>query len=193
MGDKAWKKFERTCAEWFSRWLAGKLESDLVEDTRIIARQALLGRMVERIWGDMAIHPKIAPRMQPTARWFMDTFMVDAKLRKRFKMPSLLTSPNHDFWFWWDKLGEDAAKAGGKKRLMVLMEGGSKGHVLAFGGKELEWFLSNCGGVRFPTLKLLAHTDEREAVTFCEFEAFLKWADPVVLGCPEVQRDAVSQ
>ncbi len=200
MADKAWKQFERTCAEWFSRWLSGKLESDLVEDTRVIARQALLGRMVERIWGDMAIHPKIAPRMQPLARWFMDTFMVDAKLRKKFKLPSLLTYPDHEFWTWWEKLTDDAVKSNAKQRLMVLMENHSKTHILAFGEKERDWFEehgAHIDGSNFPKLKLEFFQtrgtirDAKDRVTFCEFEAFLKWVDPTRLGCPEVQHDEV--
>lgn len=197
MGDTPWKKFERTCAEWFSRWLCGAVDkkNSTVAEERIICRQSLMGRMVERIWGDMAIHPKIDPAFRPAAEWFMGKFMVDAKLRKRFRLTSLLTSPHHEFWQWWDKLTDDASRAGGKYRLMVLMEAGSKGHILAFGNHERQWFLDQFGGFKFPSMGMWMRQDAEklEEISFCEFEEFLKWADPVGLGCPEVKRDAVTQ
>lgn len=191
MSDKPWKAWERSCAEKFSRWLAGGATG--AEAERVVSRQSLLGRMVEEIYGDLAIHPKCSDRMKPAARWFMQTIIVDAKKRAAFRLPSLLTSPKHQFWTWWDKMTGDAKS---KLRMMVLMDYNSKAHILAFGRKEAAHFLSSSGKLSFPTLVLrspLAVEDvgefERQEVTFCEFEAFLGAIDPVTLGCPEVKSE----
>lgn len=196
MADKAWKAWERTCAEWFSRWLSGSLDkkSPTVEDERVVCRQSLMGRMVERKYGDLAIHPACSERMRPCADWFMKTFMVDAKKRASFRLPGLLTSPGHEFWNWWAKLSEDAG-AQGKRRFMVLLDHNSKARVLAFGRSESKVFTDNLGFMRpFPFFNMSHRIDtlqdgDREEMTFCDFDKFLRWADPVGLGCPEGKRD----
>lgn len=178
---------------WFSRWLSGALEkeSPRAEENRVVCRQSLMGRMVERKYGDLAIHPDCSERMRPRADWFMRTFMVDAKKRASFRLPSLLTSPGHEFWKWWEKLSVDAGEQG-KRRLMILLDHNSKAHILAFGAGERRW-LEDIVGLRwsqtpFPILRLDAYClvgAEKETINFCEFEAFLRWAEPVALGCPE--------
>lgn len=200
MASSAWKTWERTCSKAFSRWLSGALdkESPRVEDERVVCRQSLMGRMVERKYGDLAIHPDCSERMRPRADWFMRTFMVDAKKRAAFRLPSLLTSPEHEFWKWWEKLSEDAGKQG-KRRLMVLLDHNSKAHVLAFGASEKKW-LDDIVKIReatFPTLHYRAAAEfepttgqnlaafGKDKIVFCEFERFLRGVDPVLLGCPE--------
>jgi len=194
MADSGWKRWERGCAERFSRWLCGVNEKQAkVEHNRIISRQSLLGRMVEERWGDMAIHPKCSDRMMPAAKWFMRTFIVDAKKRKTFRLPSLLTSPNHDFWKWWQKTTDDSIQPDGVKfRLMTLLDHNSKAHILAFGRRESRHWTDQLGFMRPFPFFLISHRlkledGDREEITFCEFEKFLEWADPVALGCPEVQ------
>lgn len=192
MASSAWKVWERTCAERFSLWLSGCLgkESPKVEEARVVCRQSLMGRMVERKYGDLATHPDCTERMRPRADWFMKTFMVDAKKRASFRLPGLLTSPDHEFWKWWEKLSEDAG-AQGKRRFMVLLDHNSKARVLAFGRSESKVFTDNLGFMRpFPFFNMSHRIDtlpdgNREEMTFCDFDKFLKWADPVQLGCPE--------
>lgn len=187
MADKPWKKWERTVAERFSRWLSyGKCP-------KVICRQALMGRMVERIYGDMAIHPNCPDKYRPMADWFMKTFIVDAKNRKSFRLASLLTSPKHEFFWWHDKLLGDAVRAGGKRPIMVLLDKPTNVHVVAF-GKHLRTLLE-MNGVRIyestPMMVLAFGKDDEDGGSdrfmFCLFEGWLKAVDPVGLGCPEVE------
>lgn len=192
MASSSWKVWERTCSKVFSRWLSGAIdkESPRVEEERVVCRQSLMGRMVERKYGDLATHPDCSDAMRPRADWFMKTFMVDAKKRAAFRLPGLLTSPDHEFWKWWEKLSEDAG-AQGKRRFMVLLDHNSKARVLAFGRAESKFFNDQLGFMRsFPFFNMSHRINtlpdgDREEMTFCDFDKFLKWADPVLLGCPE--------
>lgn len=181
--DKAWKKWERTVAESLSRWMSGG------RCKTIVARQSLLGRMVERKYGDMAPHPDCPEKWRPAARWFMEKFHVDAKVRKAFRLPALLTGPAHPFWSWWGKLTHEAAMAGAKMRLMVLLAKPSNEHVLVFGRRERQWFDSLVGlKLSFPSMTLRrAYAEaggDEEAVTLVQLEPMLKFLDPQALGCP---------
>jgi hypothetical protein len=180
-----WKKWERTCAEQFSRWLAGKPGSDLVADKHIVCRQSLMGRMAERKYGDLAIHPDCIPEMRPRADWFMKQIMVDAKNRKAFRIPSLLTSPRHVFIEWWDKITGDASEQL-KWRLMVVLNKPSNEHILIFGQAEREWLNKSVGDIRrlFPVFEYRA-IEGREIITICQLEGFLLSVDPASLGCPK--------
>lgn len=193
MGDTPWKKWERTVAEAFSRWLSETADKEpRAVGGRVVCRQSLMGRMVESVFGDLAIHPQCAAKYLPAAQWFMTTFMVDAKNRKAFRLPSLLRSPKHEFWGWWDKLGDDAARAGGKHRLMVMLDKSCGVHTLAFGGRDRDWLMSQCGRFTFQHFVMETPKGDREnpeKVVFCEFESFLEWANPVGLGCPEVESE----
>jgi hypothetical protein len=187
-GSGTWKAYERHCARWLSQWLAGKLGSDLAEHNRIVCRQALYGRMIEKIHGDLAIHPDCDKRYLPAAQWFMNNFQVDAKHRKEFTLTSLLNAPRHRFYEWWKKLAEDAAAAGQKKRLMILMDHHSRMSVAVFGFFERKWLTDVVNGLKQApfasfTLRPAASVCEEE-ITLCEFESFLHWLDPHMLGCP---------
>jgi hypothetical protein len=180
-----WKKWERTCAEQFSRWLAGKPGSDLVADKHILCRQSLMGRMVERKYGDLAIHPDCIPPMRPLAEWFMKQIMVDAKNRKAFRVPSLITSPLHPFIEWWSKLTVTASEQM-KWRLMVILNKPSNEHILIFGQPEREWLNKSVGDVQklIPVFQFRP-VNGSEVVTICQLEDFLESIDPFSLGCPK--------
>lgn len=209
MADSAWKVFERTTALAFSTWMAQGVRG--VEGERILARQSMMGRMIERKYGDLAIHPKCSDRFLPMARWFMERFQVDAKNRKAFRLPGLLTSPAHVFWGWWAKLSEEVPRYSrtllppidkgvviegsgyrveekGKIRLMVILNNPSKEHLLVLGFEDMEFFQSALGLMNkaIPTIEI-RHANTEDAVKIVVLEDFLRWADPVSLGCPKVE------
>jgi len=182
-----------------------------VESERILSRQALMGRMVERTYGDLTVHPKCAERFLPAARWFMGRVQADAKNRKAFRLPGLLTAPAHPFWGWWDKLSEETPRyrremippaegeakwrtnEWGKVRMMVVMNAPSKEHLLVLGFGDMDFFESAMGGMgkEIPTMEIRrVHTED--AVKIVVLEDFLEWADPVSLGCPKVEVGDVS-
>jgi hypothetical protein len=167
----------------------------------------MMGRMIERKYGDLAIHPKCSDRFLPMARWFMERFQVDAKNRKAFRLPGLLTSPSHVFWEWWAKLSGEVPRysrillpgiftteAGpkveekGKIRLMVILNNPSKEHLLVLGFEDMEFFQSALGLMNkaIPTIEI-RHANTEDAVKIVVLEDFLRWADPVSLGCPKVE------
>lgn len=205
MPDSPWKKWERQVAVLFSRWLAQGVGG--VESERIISRQALLGRMIEQIYGDLAIHPKCSERFLPMARWFMEKFQVDAKNRKAFRLPGLLTGSEHPFWGWWAKLTEETPKYSrildlnssvakvkeqGKVRMMVIMNTPSKEHLLVLGFGDLEFIESAAGRMNhaIPTFEISkAGTQDGTAVKIVVLEDFLNWADPVSMGCPKIKEE----
>jgi hypothetical protein len=204
MPDSPWKKWERLVAERFSKWLAQGVEG--VESERILSRQALMGRMVERTYGDITVHPKCAPRFLPMAKWFMERFQVDAKNRKAFRLPGLLTGVQHPFWGWWEKLtdetpryfpefpitapltGKTIVADKGKVRLMVIMNAPSKEHLLVLGYGDGEFYERAMGKMSraIPTFEIQRVKTE-DAVKIVVLEDFLEWADPVSLGCPKIE------
>jgi hypothetical protein len=190
MPDSPWKKFERLTAVKISKWLAqGAVRG--VEAERVICRQALLGRMVENIWGDLAMHPQCSERMRPAAEWFMGKVMVDCKNRKKFRLPGILTEAAHPFWRWWEKLKNDAMGAGQKMAFIVAMNQPSKEHILAFGESEAAWVWDACGRYAVPSMDIIRKG--RERVSFMILEKFLDVVDPVALGCPMVEVGNVPQ
>jgi len=186
MADKAWKAWERLVGGTLSRWLSTPWIKSGRDD--LICRQALYGRMVERKYGDMAIHPDCPEKWRKAAMWFMTTFHVDAKNRAKFRIPSLLTNPLHEFWKWWAKLTHEAAMAGGKKRLMVLLAKPGNEHLLVIGMRELMWISDLLGkGWDFPMFTLQRRgtlPEDEEKLFICQFEEFLKFADAQLLLCP---------
>lgn len=176
--DHPWKKWERQVGELISRWLSGGRRKDL------IARQSLMGRMVERKYGDMATHPDCIDRWRPASDWFMKTYQVDAKNRKAFRLGGMLSQQDNPFWQWWAKLTHDTAMSGGKQRMMFLQHQGL--HVLVLGARELEWGLHH--GVdsdRAPIPSyILSRGKEDDRVFLFQAEGWLKFADPAKLGCP---------
>lgn len=186
MGDTAWKAWEREVGKAISRWLTGALSKPRND---LVARQALYGRMIERKYGDMAPHPDCPEAWRPAVAWFMATFHVDAKNRKKFRLPGLLTGKDHEFWSWWAKLSHEAAMAGAKKRLMVLLAKPSGERVLVFGQRERAWFDDHVGDKwGFPHLQLRRVRGEKdgddETIYLVSLADFLRHADPEVLGCP---------
>ena len=193
------------CAERFSYWLAGDAAKG-VEARQIIARQSMYGRMIERKFGDLAIHPQCSDRFLPMARWFMERFQADAKNRKAFRLPGLLTAPAHVFWNWWAKLSGETPRyrremlppgdggikwrinEWGKIRLMVIMNAPSKEHLLVLGFEDMEFFQSAMGTMdkAIPTFEIRKVKTE-DAVKIVVLEDFLRWADPVSLGCSKVE------
>jgi hypothetical protein len=134
--------------------------------------------MVERLYGDLAIHPDCPDKWKPHARWFMEQFHCDAKKRAEFTLTSILRSPEHQFWKWWDKLTDEA---GQQSRFMLTTSQNCL--VLIYGTKERTWFNDMMGQPPFTVYKVEAK--DRENVYFCHLESFLHWADPVSLGCPD--------
>lgn len=189
MGDTPWKKWERTTAEQLSNWLTEGTRKD------VLVRQSLMGRMVERLYGDFALNPRGVERWRPLGTWFMQTFHVDAKNRKAFRLPSMLTSPDHPFWEWWAKLSKEASMGGGKKRLMLLLAKPSNERIAVIGQREWKWFEEvlgkPVGKAWFPVFRLYRPEIE-EAVRFCELGRLLRWIDPTLLGCPVAAKGACS-
>lgn len=180
-----------------------------MESERILSRQALMGRMIERTYGDITVHPKCSARFLPMAKWFMAHIQVDAKNRKAFRLPGLLTAPAHPFWSWWDKLSEETPRYSrtlipgaltepvrrieerGKVRMMVILNCPSKEHLLALGFGDLEFIESALGKMSraIPTFEIRRVRTE-DAVKIVVLEDFLAWADPVSLGCPKVEEES---
>jgi hypothetical protein len=203
MPDSPWKKFERLVAERFSKWMAQGAKG--VDAERILSRQALMGRMIERTYGDLTVHPKCSSRFLPMAKWFMEKFQVDAKNRKAFRLPGLLTGAEHPFWGWWEKLTEEtprwsrimtrdgssgkvSTEEKGKVRLMVIMNAPSKEHLLVLGYGDTE-FLDSAMGLmdrEIPTIRI-RRVKTADAVKIVVLEDFLNWADPVSMGCPKIE------
>jgi hypothetical protein len=174
----AWKDFERTVGAAFSRWLTDGTRKD------VVARQSLLGRMVERKYGDLAPHPDCPDRWRSAVSWFFETFQVDAKNRKSFRLARVLATPNHEFWGWWAKLTEQTAVAGAKKRLMVIQHPGA--HLLLFGVRERLWLRDQAGRWTFPTFSFRRGKEiDEEVLTICRLENWTRAVSPVSLGCPE--------
>jgi len=173
----SWKQWERVVAEKLSRWLTeGKCRT-------VVSRQSLMGRMVERIYGDMAIHPDCPEKHLPIARLFMDWFYVDAKNRQAFRLPGLLTQAKHPFWGWWNKLSGDV-KPQTKFRLMPLLEGTSKAHIVVTGSWERGVFDGLFNRFKAPYMVMPAsrQTDGRDSsILICTLEDLLGWIDPSIL------------
>lgn len=177
--DTAWKAHERAVGAAFSRWIAQTPTGK--KPPAIVARQDLRGRMVERLWGDLAIHPDVTPRWAAAASWFMNWAMVDAKRRKEFSLPSVLRSPSHAMFAWWAKLTEQAPSD--RMRLMVLMDRGAR--FLVYGRREVAT-LHEGGEPSYPYYQLrpaaASAVDERLVV--CHLDAFVREFEPDAFGCP---------
>jgi hypothetical protein len=164
--------------------------------------------MIERTYGDLSVHPKCSDRFLPIARWFMNTFQVDAKNRQAFRLPGLLTGEKHPFWDWWDKLseetprystytlptgpGESESRSKGKIRMMVILNNPSKEHLLILGFGDGDFYEGACGKMSdaIPTIEISkAGTKGTVAVKIVSLENFLNWADPVAMGCPKVREE----
>lgn len=161
----------------FSRWISG-LHGSSKTPPQILSRQDLRGRMVEHLYGDLAIHPKCPDQWRPHARWFMETFHCDAKKRKGFTLTSILRSPDHKFWEWWEKLTDES-----ERQYRFMLATSQNCLVLIYGLKERTWFDDMMGRPPFTAYRVEAK--DRESVYFCHLESFLHWADPVSLGCPD--------
>lgn len=149
-----------------SRWLSnGRCGT-------VLSRQSLHGRMVERIWGDLAIHPDCPPRWRPRADWFMETFFVDAKNRKSFSVSALLMGSNHPFWSWRAKALEQADK---KHMLLVLMDRRRRLVAGAMPGTThaAPWLWACRGGL-----------PREDYCTFVDLAAWCAAAEPEAWGCP---------
>lgn len=174
MPDTPWKVFERTVAKAISLWLSsGKCP-------QVIARQALVGRMVERIGGDTGIHPKCPAEWLPAARWFQTSFQVDAKNRKKFRLDRLLARPKGDLWNWWEKLRSES-EGTGKTPLMVLQHGGM--HVAVITPRFFGQVEAVANVYESPWMKIGRNIDE--VLHLCEFEKLLDHVEPEHLGCPK--------
>jgi len=210
MGDSPWKAWERNCSKIISRWLAQGVTG--VEGERIICRQALTGRMVEQIYGDMAIHPKCSDRFRRVAQWFMDHVQVDSKNRKAFRLPGLLTGAKHPFWDWWAKLTEETPRYStyslptgpgetetyqkGKIRMMIILNNPSKEHLLILGFEDMGFIEDAVGRMHhaIPTFEISKiGTNATIGVKIVVLEDFLEWVDPVALGCPKVEAGNVPE
>ena len=176
MPDDPWKKFERLMAEAFSRWITGEWGKKKPEP--LLSRQSLMGRMVERLYGDLSVHPDCPPEWVAAASWFMTTFQADAKNRKQFRIDRLITRPEDPLWEWWEKLTNETASD--KFRMMVARQGTVV--ALVFGERERTAFGDAWGDFGLTTLDVRA--PGRERLTLCDLRAFLKWSDPAGLGCP---------
>lgn len=180
MGDTSWKKHERAVGAAFSRWIAQTPKGK--KPPAIVARQDLRGRMVERLWGDLAIHPDVTPKWAEAASWFMNWAMVDAKRRKVFSLPALLRSPSHDLFKWWAKLDEQCPSD--RMRFMVLMDRGAR--LLVYGRREAKVIHDWAGDDLYPLYQFRAQVGSAldEPLTVCHLEAFLRAIEPAAFGCP---------
>jgi hypothetical protein len=180
VADAAWKAHERAVGAAFSRWIAQTPPKGKAPE--IISRQALHGRMVERLWGDLAIHPKCPDAWLPAAAWFMGRFQVDAKRRKVFSLPAWLSSPKHAVWGWWDKLTDETASD--KFRMMILMD--RKSRILVYGEREAKWIEEQQGKSDHTLFR--TRSPERETLAVCHFETALRWLDPSAYDCPKPKK-----
>lgn len=177
MPDTPWKRLERKVAESFSMFLSGG------KCRTVLSRQALWGRMVERIYGDLAIHPACPKEWFAAAKWFMEWAHVDAKNRQAFRIAGLLTQKKPPFFQWWDKLTGESPN---KMRFMVLLDKASRTQVIAFGTREDELIEKSIGCWRgaIPNIHMrrLDIYGKIESIYLCQFEQFLKRIDPSLLG-----------
>lgn len=113
MPDKTWKAFERATAKKLSLWLSGGKSS------KVLCRQALYGRMIERKYGDLAIHPDCPVLFTDRARAFMARYFVDCKRRKAFDDLAKMMSGRGAAWKWWEKALAQA-RAVGKIPVLIV-------------------------------------------------------------------------
>lgn len=199
MSDKPWKVFERAVAKGFSNWITDDA------DEQVICRQALLGRMVESVYGDLALNPKSDPCWREAGTWFMSTFMVDAKNRKVFSLSGLLTAPAHPFWGWWYKLEDDAVRAGGKIPLLVVIDKSTRARLIAIGEKTSALLEDKNGGPNVAYLDVNAGISIKQdpalssmevrtlRIKFMKFDNFFEWVSPYGLGCPHKSESTASR
>ena len=175
MAEQGWKVEERRVAMAFSKWLSGgKCE-------RVLARQKMQGRMIERLHGDLAPHPDCPLIWSPAADWFARGFQVDAKRRAAFSVKGLLTQPAHPVYAWWQKLSEQTRS--GKWRMLVALEGQTR--VLIYGEQEATWLDERHGRKGLPPyLRLSSGREGQERLSLFHLDAWLKAVDPVGLGVP---------
>ena len=172
MAEQNWKRLERRAAEGFSRFLSGG------KCVRVLSRESLMGRMIECKYGDLAIHPDCPEQWLPSARWFMENVMVDAKRRKTFSLEMVLRSRAHPFWLWQKKLREDA---GQKIALMVVTSPGGRG-LLSYDVASAARLSESFGSIYIPSVVLTAFGKQ---ATFVAFDAWLSAVgSPQALGCP---------
>lgn len=177
MPDSSWKVLERFCAASFSRWL-----SDGKND-KLLARQSMYGRMIERRWGDLAVHPDCPTDWRPQAEWFMRTFHVDAKRRQAFDLAGLLND-KPEFWLWFDKTRQEALERNAYE-LLVLRIPRRRGLWVAFQTARA-WFTDTHGyGWPFPTLGVSRASDSIQIVSIWRLGDLLDWLDPISLDCPK--------
>lgn len=177
MADHAWKRFERRVAEGFSRWLSGGKSS------QVLARQSLLGRMVERLHGDLAPHPDCPEKYKTSAAWFMSRFQIDAKRRKAFSIESVLHQPAHQLWSWWAKLTEDTAQD--KYPVLVLVA--PRGGAIVVYDEMLNLDLLNRGGSNrsIPEAMVWSPYGKDSVLFMRSFDLWVRGlCEPQVLGCP---------
>lgn len=172
MSEANWKRFERRVAEGFSLWLSNGASK------QVVARQALMGRMVERLYGDLAPHPDCPGRFRARADWFMGRFFVDAKRRRSFSIEGVAFQRAHPFWLWWDKITRQA-DAEGKLKIMVLASG--RRAVAAWSTAEESRFRDTDGGrITYVKVAPLA----APSVYFASFDTLLKRFEPDAFGAP---------
>ena len=176
------KYLERLIAKKISKWLSDGKRED------VIVRQSMLGRMIECLFGDLSQNPKLPDQWKPLGVWFMKTFIVDTKNRADFRLPAILTQCAHPIWEWWDKLSENGARSGGKKCLLVLLDKTAHSHTLIIGPKERAWLLDELGPIPVPYFELKFPGEKLVELTLFNFDYFLKWADPITLGCPDLTK-----
>jgi len=177
VADDAWKKFERLTAEAFSRWITDDWGKK--KPAPLLSRQSLMGRMVERLYGDLSVHPDCPPEWVPAASWFMDAFQADAKNRKQFRIERTIVRPEDPLWGWWAKLTDETRSD--KFRMMVARQGTVV--ALIYGERERAAF-HDAWGSEMPISTLDLRAPGRERLTLCDLRSFLKWSDPAGLGCP---------
>lgn len=175
----SWKAHERAVGAAFSRWIAQTPTGR--KPPAILSRQALHGRMVERLWGDLAIHPDVTTKWAAASSWFMNWAMVDAKRRKVFSLPAVLRSPSHPVFEWWEKLTDQCPSD--RMRLMVLMDRGAR--FLMYGEREAA-VLHEGGEPSYPYYRLHPASESPldERLTFCHLDAFVRAIEPEAFGCP---------
>ena len=181
MADHAWKKFERTVGSVFGRWVTG--DWGKAPPAPVLCRQSLMGRMVERLYGDLSVHPDCPPEWVPAASWFMERFQADAKNRKAFRIDRIIVRPEDPLWGWWGKLTDETRSD--KFRMMVARQGTVV--ALVFGDRERSAFHDAWGDIGITTIDV--RSPGRERLTLCDFREFCKWADPVALGCPGPRKE----
>ena len=170
------KNWERTVAKAFSMWITHG------ETDAAIVRQSMMGRMVERIIGDLAASPDVTDKWRASAQWFASSIMVDAKNDINFSMRNIIGKSGTAMLAWWKKLSDNASRSG-RRPLLVPLDGQSN-----------ERYIVLCHGMAEDSIHgwpnsvsdyIVLRIRGTDPLVILRLDDFINVADPNRLGCPQ--------